>query len=381
MTRIAFIGAGSVEFTRDLLGDLLGFPELADIEIALHDIDPERLDDGRGDGALDRRRSSTRTPTIDDAPRPPRGARRRRLRDQHDPGRRARRDADRLRDPRPLRPAPDDRRHARHRRHLPRAAHHPGDARRSAATWPSCARTRGCSTTRTRWRCSARRTRTGRRTRRSSGSATPSSTRRAGWPSYVGVPFEEVTFLGAGINHQAFILRFERDGEDLYPRLDAAIANDPELQRRVRVELYRRFGYFPTESSEHSAEYLPWLMHDDAAIERFRIPVGEYVRRSEENLVRVRGARARGSRAGERLRDRAQPRVRVADHPLDDHRRAAGDLRQRAQRRPDRQPAATARASRCRAWSTATGVQPTHVGALPPQLRRAQPHVPRTSSS
>jgi alpha-galactosidase len=99
-----------------------------------------------------------------------------------------------------------------------------------------------------------------------------------------GVPFEEITFLGAGVNHQAFILRLERDGEDLYPRLDAAIEADPELRRTVRVELYRRFGYFPTESSEHSAEYLPWLMHDDAALERFRIPVGEYVRRSEENL-------------------------------------------------------------------------------------------------
>jgi alpha-galactosidase len=101
----------------------------------------------------------------------------------------------------------------------------------------------------------------------------------------VQVPFEEVTFLGAGVNHQAFILRFEQDGEDLYPRLDQAIENDPELRRTVRVELYRRFGYFPTESSEHSAEYLPWLMHDDAALEHFRIPVGEYVRRSEENLV------------------------------------------------------------------------------------------------
>ena len=43
MTRIAFIGAGSIEFTRDLLGDLLSFPELAGADIALHDIDPERL--------------------------------------------------------------------------------------------------------------------------------------------------------------------------------------------------------------------------------------------------------------------------------------------------------------------------------------------------
>jgi alpha-galactosidase len=101
----------------------------------------------------------------------------------------------------------------------------------------------------------------------------------------VGVPREEITFLGAGVNHQAFILRLERDGEDLYPRLDEAIESDPELLRRVRVQMYRRLGYFPTESSEHSAEYLPWLMHDDEAIERYRLWVAEYVSRSEENLV------------------------------------------------------------------------------------------------
>ena len=73
MTRIAFIGAGSVEFTRDLLGDLLSFPELADATIALHDIDPERLSRGRGDGALDepgaRRRRPRSRPTSTGAPR------------------------------------------------------------------------------------------------------------------------------------------------------------------------------------------------------------------------------------------------------------------------------------------------------------------------
>jgi alpha-galactosidase len=100
----------------------------------------------------------------------------------------------------------------------------------------------------------------------------------------VGVPQDEIDYVTAGFNHQAFVLRFERDGEDLYPRLRAAVDADPELQRRVRVELFRRFGYFPTESSEHSAEYVPWLMHDDDAIDRYRIPVGEYLRRSEENL-------------------------------------------------------------------------------------------------
>ncbi len=101
----------------------------------------------------------------------------------------------------------------------------------------------------------------------------------------VGVPFEEVTFLGAGVNHQAFILRFERDGESLYPRLDEAIENDPELLRRVRVRIYRAFGYFPTESSRHGAEYVPWFMRHESEIERMRIPVSDYVRESEENLA------------------------------------------------------------------------------------------------
>ena len=106
------------------------------------------------------------------------------------------------------------------------------------------------------------------------------------------MPFEEVSFLGAGVNHQAWILRFERDGQDLYPLLDEAIERDPELQRHVRVEMYRRLGRFPTESSEHSAEYLPWLMRDDEAIERFRLEDGEYVRRSLENLEEYEATRA-----------------------------------------------------------------------------------------
>ena len=73
--------------------------------------------------------------------------------------------------------------------------------------------------------------------------------------------------------------------QDLYPRLHDIVDADPEgLGRRVRVELFKRFGYFPTESSEHSAEYVPWFLPHDDQIERFRIPVDEYLRRSEDNL-------------------------------------------------------------------------------------------------
>jgi alpha-galactosidase len=95
---------------------------------------------------------------------------------------------------------------------------------------------------------------------------------------------DRVRFVTAGFNHQAFVLRFEQDGESLYPKLAEIIDASPELQRRVRVEIFRRFGYFPTESSEHSAEYVPWFMRHDDQVERFRIFVGDYLERSEENL-------------------------------------------------------------------------------------------------
>ncbi len=100
----------------------------------------------------------------------------------------------------------------------------------------------------------------------------------------VGADPSRVRFQTAGFNHQAFVLRFEQDGESLYPRLAEIIESSPELQRRVRVEIYRRFGYFPTESSEHSAEYVPWFMHHEDQVERYRIFVGDYLERSEENL-------------------------------------------------------------------------------------------------
>jgi alpha-galactosidase len=100
----------------------------------------------------------------------------------------------------------------------------------------------------------------------------------------VGVPLDEVTYWSAGVNHQGWVLRWEREGTNLYPLLDERIAADPELRRRVRVDMYRRLGFYPTETSEHSSEYVPWYLHHPSEVDRLRLNVGEYVGISAGNL-------------------------------------------------------------------------------------------------
>jgi alpha-galactosidase len=107
----------------------------------------------------------------------------------------------------------------------------------------------------------------------------------------VDVPYDEVSYWSAGVNHQAWVLRWERSGENLYPLLDQRIAADPELRRRVRVDMYRRLGYYTTETSEHSSEYVPWYLHHPDEVERLRINAGEYVTISEANLAEYQRVR------------------------------------------------------------------------------------------
>jgi alpha-galactosidase len=109
----------------------------------------------------------------------------------------------------------------------------------------------------------------------------------------LGVPFEEIDYLCAGINHMAFYLRFERNGTDLYPAL-RKIAEDGAFGRRyrglsdkVRYEVFRHLGYFVTESSEHFSEYVPWFIKRDRPdlVERYEIPLDEYLSRCEVQLA------------------------------------------------------------------------------------------------
>jgi alpha-galactosidase len=90
---------------------------------------------------------------------------------------------------------------------------------------------------------------------------------------WVGVPYEEVAYLCAGINHQAFFLRFSRDGEDLYPAIrEAAQREDAKSREPVRIELMEHFGYFVTESSGHASEYVPYFRKSSRMVEEDLVP-------------------------------------------------------------------------------------------------------------
>jgi alpha-galactosidase len=88
----------------------------------------------------------------------------------------------------------------------------------------------------------------------------------------------------------AFYLKFENKhtGEDLYPLLHQVVAEGrvPEWNR-VRYEMFKRLGYFVTESSEHFAEYTPWFIKRDRPdlVEEFNVPLDEYITRCERQIA------------------------------------------------------------------------------------------------
>ena len=96
------------------------------------------------------------------------------------------------------------------------------------------------------------------------------------------LPSDDLQWKVAGINHQGWLLEITRHREDLYPEARRR-AELPEYKPKdaVRFEIMKWFGYYVTESSEHSSEYVPWFIKAKAPelIERFRIPLDEYPRR------------------------------------------------------------------------------------------------------
>jgi len=92
--------------------------------------------------------------------------------------------------------------------------------------------------------------------------------------TWAGVDYADVVYHCAGINHQAFFLRFEdRTGRDLYPAIHAATQQaDVYGSEPVRIDLMRHFGFFVTESSGHASEYVPYFRKNPTMIYEDLVP-------------------------------------------------------------------------------------------------------------
>jgi alpha-galactosidase len=90
---------------------------------------------------------------------------------------------------------------------------------------------------------------------------------------FIDVPYDEVDYFCAGINHQAWFLEFVRDKEDLYPMIEEAVRK-PEIYAKepVRIDIMKHFGYFVTESSGHASEYMPYFRKNPKMIEQDLVP-------------------------------------------------------------------------------------------------------------
>jgi alpha-galactosidase len=281
MTRIVLVGAGSVEFTRNLLGDILSFEALRDAEIVLHDIDPDRLRTAERmaawtagalaaaptiRGSLDRREALTGADVVINTIQVG-GARATQV-DFDIPGRYG------------LQYTINDTINVggvlRGLRTIPVVlgivmdmADVCPDALFLNYTNPMAMLVRAVD--------------------EAIGFPTVGLCHSVYWTvdrlaNYLGLPPTEVEALSAGVNHLAWLMRLEHRGRDLYPDLrafvDAGRVPDDDL---VRADLFRRFGIYPTESSEHHAEYNPWFI-PKGQVEPFHVPIGEYLSRVANNL-------------------------------------------------------------------------------------------------
>lgn len=196
------------------------------------------------------------------------------------------------------------------------------------------------------------------------------------------IPLDEIRYRAAGINHMAFFLKFEHrqpDGNhrDLYPdllrgyregRFPKPSHSHPRCPNKVRYEMLTRLGYFVTESSEHFAEYTPYFIKEgrEDLIEKFGIPLDEYPKRCIEQVERWKNQAAT-------FRDAETIEVKAS------HEYASSIMNSVWTGEPSviygnvrNNGCITSLPENCAAevpcLVDASGVQPTHIGALPPQL-------------
>ncbi|MCF1445455.1 alpha-glucosidase/alpha-galactosidase [Agrobacterium vitis] len=195
------------------------------------------------------------------------------------------------------------------------------------------------------------------------------------------IPYEDIRYRSAGINHMAFYLNFEHrqpDGSyrDLYPDLLRGYREgrapkptwNPRCPNKVRYEMLTRLGYFVTESSEHFAEYTPYFIKDgrEDLIEKFGIPLDEYPKRCIEQVERWKD-QAAAYRSADKIE--VKPSKEYASSIINsvwtgEPSVIYGNLRNNG--------CITSLPDNCAVEVPClvddNGIQPTTIGALPPQL-------------
>lgn len=195
------------------------------------------------------------------------------------------------------------------------------------------------------------------------------------------IPYDEIRYRSAGINHMAFYLEFEHrqpDGSyrNLYPDLVRAYREgrapkpgwNPRCPNKVRYEMLTRLGYFVTESSEHFAEYTPYFIKEgrEDLIEKFGIPLDEYPKRCIEQVARWK-SQAEEYRTAEKIEVKQSKEYAssiINSVWTGEPSVIYGNVRNNG--------CITSLPFNCAAEVAclvdASGIQPTYVGDLPPQL-------------
>ncbi|MBB3948876.1 alpha-glucosidase/alpha-galactosidase [Aureimonas jatrophae] len=196
------------------------------------------------------------------------------------------------------------------------------------------------------------------------------------------IPLGEIRYRAAGINHMAFYLQFEHrqaDGsyKDLYPallegyragRIPKPSHWNERCPNKVRYEMLTRLGYFVTESSEHFAEYTPYFIKEgrEDLIERYGIPLDEYPKRCVEQIARWK-TQVQQYRDADRIEVKASHEYAssiVNSVWTGEPSVIYGNLRNNGC--ISSLPEAAAVEVPC--LVDASGIQPTRIGRLPPQL-------------
>ncbi len=88
---------------------------------------------------------------------------------------------------------------------------------------------------------------------------------------WIGAPYDEITYTCAGLNHMAWYLKYEWNGKDAYPLIRKAVTERPEIYNEeiVRNEMFLHLDYYVTESSGHNSEYNAWFRKRPDLIEKY----------------------------------------------------------------------------------------------------------------